>query len=68
MDVDRFKRKGLVQYGPRIRRKKRRLKGGGGFPTDQSMEKVKEMAREKIASGEVTVGERIVPRKVVVRS
>ena len=71
VNVSRFKRKlsseddGTANASTRIRRKKRRITGGEvTFPTDVTTEQLKEIARNKIASGEYTIGERIVPRKV----
>lgn len=69
VDVDHFKRKLPLQEDgsqiSRIRRKKRRLVGGETtFPSDLTVEEVKNLAKDKIANGEYTIGERIVPRKV----
>ena len=68
VNVDRFKRKMPTQdvlQIPRFRRKKRRMVGGETtFPSDLTREEVKKVAMDKIASGEYSIGERIVPRKV----
>ena len=69
VNVNRFKRKLSTEddgtASTRIRRKKRRITGGEvTFPTNVTIEQLKEIAKNKIASGEYTIGERIVPRKV----
>lgn len=64
VDVNRFKR---IHENSRehIRRKKRRGIGGEiTFPVDVSPDKLREMAKEKVQSGEYTLGQRVVPRKV----
>ena len=66
-DVNLFKRKSPDRTGtaPRVRRKKRKTKGGEEpVPTEPTAAELKKMAREKIESGEITFSERIVPRKV----
>ena len=66
VNVTRFKRPYEQSAdSERIRRKKR--KGNGGeisVPADVSPEQLRKMAWEKIESGEYTIGDRIVPRKV----
>ena len=67
MDVNRFKRKhdDTDEREEHIRRKKRRGTGGEiTVPTEVSPEKLRQMAKEKIQSGEYTIGQRIVPKKV----
>ena len=67
VDVNRFKRKSSdgSRTAPRVRRKKRKTTGGEEpVPTEPTVDELKQMARDKIESGEITVGERIVPRKV----
>ena len=67
VDVNRFKRKrdDTDEREEHIRRKKRRGTGGEiTVPTEASPEKLRQMAKEKIQSGEYTIGQRIVPKKV----
>ena len=68
VDVNQFKRK----HGQsdttmtNIRRKKRKSAGGEmTVPTDVTPQKLKEMLTKKIESGEYSVGERIVPKTVL---
>ena len=64
VDVNRFKRK-LDGNEEKVRRKK--LRGHGGeisVAVPQTTESVKADMKEKILSGEYTVGQQIVPRKV----
>ena len=47
--------------------RKKKIRSAGGevtVPTDITRDKLKEMVKEKITSGEYTNGERTVPRKV----
>ena len=67
MDVNRFRRKhdDTDERKEHIIRKKRRGTGGEiTVPTEVSPEKLRQMAKEKIQSGEYTIGQRIVPKKV----
>lgn len=69
VDVDRFKRKydGSVEEEEHTRRKKRR--GAGGeitVPTEVTPEKLRQTVKDKIQSGEYTIGQRIVPKKVCI--
>ncbi|KAK3735229.1 hypothetical protein QZH41_008432 [Actinostola sp. cb2023] len=66
VNVTRFetKRKQSTDVSPIIRRKKRKGRGGEiSVPTEVSPQKLKEQLKEKIKSGEYTVGEMIVPQK-----
>ena len=48
-----------------LRRKKRRGVGGEiTLPVDVTAERLQQIAKEKVESGEYTIGQRIVPRKV----
>ncbi|KAK3737636.1 hypothetical protein QZH41_018433, partial [Actinostola sp. cb2023] len=63
VNVTRFetKRKQSTDVSPIIRRKKRKGRGGEiSVPTEVSPQKLKEQLKEKIKSGEYTVGEMIV--------
>ena len=65
IDTTRFKRKYNGNDDERIRRKK--LRGQGGeitIATPQSIDRVKAELREKVLSGDYTVGQQIAPRKV----
>lgn len=65
VDVNKFKRVHNSDESEHVRRKKRRGIGGEiTMPTQVSPEKLREMAKEKIESGEYTIGQRIVPKKV----
>ena len=51
--------------GQRVRRRKKRGLGGEiSIPVPETNQDIKEKLRLKIASGEYTVGELIVPRRV----
>jgi hypothetical protein len=67
VDLSRFKM--CIQKDDKsgvIRRRKRKGKGGEiSVPTEITRKKLKQKLREKIESGEYTVGELIVPCKVI---
>lgn len=64
--INRFKRPHeSSSHNDRVRRKKRRGIGGEiTIPTEVTPERLRQIAKEKIESGEYTIGERIVPKKV----
>ena len=65
IDVGRLKRKSPESDVPCVRRK--RLKGPGGeitIPTPSTNKSLTEQLKEKILSGEYSMGELIVPKKV----
>lgn len=65
MDITRFQSCVTKRGNEIIRRKKRKGKGGEiGVPTEITTERLKDKLREKLESGEYTVGEMIVPCKV----
>ena len=67
VNVTRFEEKQQhTNESPIIRRQKRKGQGGElSVPIEVSPEKLKKQMKEKIKSGEYTVGEMIVPEKVV---
>jgi hypothetical protein len=65
VDVTRFRTKRQNEDAPVIRRKKRKGPGGEiSLPTEISVDQLKEKLSNKIQSGEYTIGEMIVPKKV----
>ena len=66
VDVKRFRTKRQTEVDHIIRRKKRRGAGGEiSVPTEISVEQLKQKLSDKIESGEYTIGEMIVPKKVI---
>ena len=67
VDISSFKSPCQRRNGKQIvRRRKRRSAGGEvSMPTDPTPEKLRGILAEKLSSGEYTVGEMIVPRKVM---
>ena len=64
VDITRFKRV-FASNTEHLRRKKRRGIGGEiSVPEDATPDMLRQMAREKVESGEYTLGQRIVPKKV----
>ena len=65
VNIQRFKPQGFPSK-IRARRKKKRGQGGEiSIPVPETNEELKDKLKLKIASGEYTVGELIVPRKVI---
>lgn len=66
LNLHRFKRPSTTEDPARIRRKKRRGPGGEiSLPTPETNVELKEKIKLKVQSGEYTIGELIVPRKVL---
>ena len=67
VDVERFRKKrgNNVDNGNIRKRLKRGAGGEITVPCSETNEKVKEQLKKKVLSGEINVGELIVPRKVI---
>ena len=67
VNIHRFKKLQEVSTKPRVRRKKKRGQGGEiSIPFRETNDELKEKLKLKKASGEYTVGELIVLRKVII--
>ena len=65
VNLHRFKKPQEISKKQRVRRKKKRGQGGEiSIPVPETNAKLQEQLKLKILSGEYTVGELIVPRKV----